>query len=524
MTNAQANNLKLKAPLIELSKATVEMPGGRVLFKDLSMSLGNEKVALIGRNGVGKSTLLEIVSGERTLSSGRAMTRSKPCLVRQVIELSFKNCEDIFRQLHQKLHFLPVSKQLMNDELAAAGISSSHKTCSHGEMRKLQLLLAKLASPSVLLLDEPTEDLDDHGVFWLRNWIANWQGCLLVASHDKRLLTEFNNFFIIAESGCRYFSGSFQALQDELEEERTAIEKRYTQNLSLLVAREKHITHIARRRRRKKQYGRARELKRATPRQRLNQKRDYAQVKHGRMAKVREARRLAIREWAKSTRRALHVCLPMTSCVPTLQAAGERDLISLTDVSAVVGDKCLFKKINLRLQRERLAIKGSNGTGKTTLLQIMLGERAPASGSVKIDHLHVGAIMQNGSNWMLEESLLSYLHTRCGVESSNTLAEILISHKFPLALGERPLKSLSPGERVRAALICLFQRAPALELLVLDEPNYSLDLVGQDALTEALRAWPGGIVVASHNTTFLESIGLDCCLRLGVNDLPIVSY
>jgi ATPase subunit of ABC transporter with duplicated ATPase domains len=77
------------------------------------------------------------------------------------------------------------------------------------------------------------------------------------------------------------------------------------------------------------------------------------------------------------------------------------------------------------------------------------------------------------------------------------------------------MRSLSPGERVRAALIGLFQRSPAVELLVLDEPTYSLDLVGQQAITRALRAWPGGLVVASHDRAFLQEIGVHDTIELG---------
>jgi ATPase subunit of ABC transporter with duplicated ATPase domains len=93
-------------------------------------------------------------------------------------------------------------------------------------------------------------------------------------------------------------------------------------------------------------------------------------------------------------------------------------------------------------------------------------------------------------------------------------ARALVAHRFPLALAERPLASLSPGERARAALVALFRRAPAVEVLVLDEPTFGLDLVGQRAMTEALAAWPGGLVVASHDRAFLSAIGFDRVLEL----------
>jgi ATPase subunit of ABC transporter with duplicated ATPase domains len=92
---------------------------------------------------------------------------------------------------------------------------------------------------------------------------------------------------------------------------------------------------------------------------------------------------------------------------------------------------------------------------------------------------------------------------------------VIVAHEFPLALAERSFRSLSPGERTRAALICLFQRSPAIELLVLDEPTFSLDLVGQRALTNALKAWSGGLVVASHDRSFLTAIEVGAVIELG---------
>lgn len=114
---------------------------------------------------------------------------------------------------------------------------------------------------------------------------------------------------------------------------------------------------------------------------------------------------------------------------------------------------------------------------------------------------------------MLDESLLSNLNALGA--SGEEAAKLLLNHRFPLALGQRPLCSLSAGERARAALISLFARSPAPELLILDEPTFSLDLVGQRALTRALRAWPGGLIVTSHDSDFLSELNLDRLIQLG---------
>jgi ATPase subunit of ABC transporter with duplicated ATPase domains len=461
--------------LIEVSDATISTPGGRQLFDGLSLRLSRERVALVGRNGVGKSTLLAVLAGLAEAQQGRVRTFAKS-------------------------HFVPQAL--------------SGRALSHGEQRRLALAEARASGAEILLLDEPTEDLDEAAVTWLRSWLKEWPGCLVAASHDRRLLADFRHFFVVSESGCRYVFGSLAELDTVLEREHDETQERYVRNLRRLAMQEAHTVHVARRKARKKRYGRCSELDRATSRARLNQKRDDAQVSHGRLAKVREARLDSLRQWSKLTRRALGVSLSITLPVPTLPDR-TKDVLVLSGVSARAEGRELFEALDVRLGRQRLAVIGPNGAGKTTLLEIMSGSRKPASGTVFRDLGKIGVIEQGGANWMLEDTLLTCLSTQGVISSREDLATLLAVHKFPLALAERPMRSLSPGERARAALICLFRRSPAVELLVLDEPTYSLDLVGQRAMTNALRAWPGGLVVASHDRAFLTEIGTDAFIELG---------
>lgn len=102
-----------------------------------------------------------------------------------------------------------------------------------------------------------------------------------------------------------------------------------------------------------------------------------------------------------------------------------------------------------------------------------------------------------------------------GLVDPDDVSKLIVEHGFPLALAERPLASLSTGERARAALICLFRASPALKVLALDEPTSGLDLVGQRAMIDALRAWTGGLVVATHDRSFLAAIGIGTVIELG---------
>jgi ATPase subunit of ABC transporter with duplicated ATPase domains len=468
--------------LIELSDVTIATPAGRLLFDGLRLRVGRERVALVGRNGVGKSSLLAVLAGEAEPQAGRVRARGRP-------------------------HLVPQAVGALPERIRALALS-------HGELRRLALLEASRSGADVLLLDEPTEDLDDEAVAWLRGWLRAWPSCLVVASHDHRLLDDFEHFLVVSESGCHAFSGTRAELEAEMAREHEETEQRYARNLHRLVEHEAHTLHVARRKARKKRRGRCSELDRATPRLRLNQKRDHAQVSHGRLAGIREQRLEAIREWSRSTRRALGVTLPLDLFVPALPGEPGADVIALSSVSARTADRCLFASLDLHVRRERVAIVGANGAGKTTLLALALGRRAPATGEARRDLARVGSIAQGASDWMLDDTLLACLHREEPSRSPADVAQLLVAHRFPLALGARPLRSLSPGERARAALICLFRRAPPVEVLVLDEPTYSLDLVGQRAMTEALRAWPGGLLVASHDRAFLAAIGVDVFVDL----------
>jgi ATPase subunit of ABC transporter with duplicated ATPase domains len=460
---------------IELRNVFVHTPTGRTLFDGLNLTIGDEHVAVVGRNGVGKSTLLALLAGLTRAASGQVKTRSKP-------------------------HYVPQA-----DELS--------QPLSRGELRQLALQEARASRAEILLLDEPTLHLDEPAVEQLRAWLDDYPGCVIVASHDRRLLADMRHFFVVSESGCHYFGGSLAELERHLESEHEALERCYVRSLTRLAEKEQHTAQVGRRRARKKRSGRCRELDRATPRIRLNQKRDQAQVYQGRLAKLREARLAALRDWTQASRRALNVSLPLELHVPELPPYTGQHVLVLRDVCASAGERCLFDFIELQLGRERIAVVGPNGAGKTTLLEIMLGQRRPDHGSVRADLSKIGWIEQGGKNWLLPESLRAHLLDR-GL-SSDAAAALLVAHKFPLALAERPLDSLSPGERARAALIALFARSPTVEVLILDEPTFSLDLVGLRALTQALRHWPGGLIVASHDRGFLDALGMDRTLHVG---------
>lgn len=490
---------------------------GRALFRDLHLSLGREQVAIVGRNGVGKSTLLGLLAGQLSPDEGHVDSAVTPYLVPQ--HPSRSEAQVLLEHWQQRaLEDTKLARRITRlvEGLGMAPLHSMTETqgLSGGELRKLHLLGAELAEPRLLLLDEPSEDLDDLGVEWLLRWLRTFEGGLLVASHDRRVLRAFEHFFVVAESGCRYVAGSLETLETTLEHEAAEHQRQYARNLNTLAQKERHHETVCRRRARKKNVGRLHELARCTPKSRLNGKRSYAQQSQAKAAKIREARIGAARGWAKATRRALAVDLPLELPVPSVGEGDGMAVIELHDVGIEVDGQALCSGLQAQLERERVAVVGPNGAGKTTLLHVMLGERAPDRGSAWCDRGRIGAIAQGATDWMSDDSLVQCLAQRRRDPSLDSIARTLMLHRFPLALAQRPLHSLSPGERVRAALICLFEPGSEIECLVLDEPTHSLDIVGARALTRALAAWPGGLVVASHDHALLDAIGIERTIAL----------
>lgn len=445
----------------------------RWIFRGLNLRLDQEKVALIGRNGVGKSTLLQTLAGLQRPTEGIVSCGGHVVFVGQELPLAER---------------------------------------SPGEQRRALLEDSMSSGQGMLLWDEPSSDLDESSVLWLSQAIDCWTGGAIVASHDSRVLSRFRHFFLVAEGGCRYMRGNLADLEKALEEHRRRQQECYLSKLSRLEKMEERTLHLARRRARKKRYGRISELDRCTPKALLNTKRSRAQESHGRIDGKREHQRERLREFTRNARRALRVDLPFALGLPNLGPSCGEWLVEAREVSITREGRDIVTDLNLSLARHRVALLGANGSGKTTLMETLLGRRLPTKGLVRCRKDRVGVVAQGGQNWMLDRSLLKLLFAGM---TEGEAAQKIVAQRFPLALADRPLASLSSGERVRAALIAIMSQATPPELLALDEPTDSLDILGQRALTETLKGWPGGLLVASHRPDFLEGIGIEQFVRLG---------
>jgi ATPase subunit of ABC transporter with duplicated ATPase domains len=449
------------------------------LIRGLSATFAHgERAAILGRNGVGKSTLLSVFAGETAPERGQVWCHGSRHLVAQ---------------------HLP---QLAHDY-----------ALSPGQARRFALQRARELAPDLLLLDEPSQDLDADGITWLSRWLNDWKGALLVISHDPMLLRLFADCLVVSESGCQHKTGDFKALIAEIEREQAQRERAYLSKLHQHRESQQHQERVCSRRERKKNLGRLHELRRRSPRARLNEKRSYAQESQGKRSVVQDTRLEVARGAVKSARRVLTVELAlevMLGALPEYDAPAIR--VSGIDVERQ--GRVLFEDLTLEIHRQRVAITGPNGAGKSTLVEILAGERKPRSGQVQCDARRIGYVAQGGKNWAHDDSVIDLLRQQSRFSSSDEIANVLRAHRFPLALAGRSLASLSAGERLRAALICLCHRVIPPDVLILDEPTQHLDFVGVSALRAALTSFQGGLVIVSHDAGLLEELRIEHQLSL----------
>jgi ATPase subunit of ABC transporter with duplicated ATPase domains len=503
--------------LISTSSLSIKTPDGRQIVDQLNMQLGCEKVAIIGRNGVGKSTLIKALT-EQEKACCVQRTDDYYCVYQSMDSNQFNPLSVAKDDVLQR--FSMFNEKLVFKEFGKIGLAPVlHKQAfSQGELRKLNLVFAKLNDSELLLLDEPTIDLDEQGKTWLLDWLCNWRGGLIVATHDQQLQAIFKDFFILAESGCHYVSGSYEDVYNALAQQQLDQQIKYLSNLNDLLEQEKRADKLKKRWQQKKNQGRLRELRRMTPKVRLNTKRSRAQENQGRVAGIRKDRIDTLTDMVKRARRQLQVSLPLTVFMPTFLEDKDEVFIELQDVTLAP----FFHHLCFSVGRQRLAVVGANGAGKTTLIELMLRQRQADAGRVIAKLERIGYIAQGASNWQLYMSLLEYLLRHSKQRPLSELMQIVVAHRFPLGLAERPMISLSPGERLRAALICLFSCGNgqtingenSIECLVLDEPTVSLDSLALGELRDILNLWQGGLVVVSHDQSFLCDIGISRQIQL----------
>ncbi len=522
------------------------------VLSDVSFSLTTgHKAALVGANGVGKSTLLKIIAGIEKPDSGVIELPSDACLgyLPQEIDISSNTTIEEYlkrvsglEELEEKMRALESSlvdpkklneySNLQNIYTRLDGYAFDHrmktilkgfgltnissktllKHLSGGYKTKIALAGILLKGVDILLLDEPTNNLDLPALIWLENFVLESKTTCLIVSHDRRFLDKVTSKVFEIDSYSKQIITYTGSYTDYLKEK----EKQLREQKKLYSLQQEEIDRLTETARQKKEWAKtgAKQDVRDHDKYSRGVRRDRA-AKSSNIAKTVEKRLEQMEKIEKPPER--------RPLVINLRAQKNENKSYIRLKGVIAGYEYGFKTEPINLEIEygsRIGILGINGSGKSTLLKTITGELEPLKGEIlRSPSVVFGNLMQEHENLPRDLSPFQFIKEKAQLYDEQIY---YLLRRFNFSLNEitKKNKELSPGGRAR--LLLAYFAAIGSNILVLDEPSNHLDLEALEALTETLKTYTGTVILVSHDRYFIEQAELTCLYVLEKGKLKFV--
>ena len=498
---------------VHITSVSVSYGADQVLRSLSAIVRPRDRVALVGRNGAGKTTLLRLVAGELAPDSGEvsigsglrvALHDQRPPLLAGVTLGGYvgagvadaRRLEQELRLLEQRMAETPHDERLLRDydraqraferaggyawrtrlESIARGLGfvpddldRPLESFSGGELTRASLVRALASDPDVLLLDEPTNHLDVDAIEWLEEHLDGLDASVMLVSHDRWFLESVATGVLSIDRGRgRYDRGSYshwRALEAE----------RFAAQAGAFERQQAELAH----------------LQRFVDRFRYGTKASQAQSKLKAMARIERIER-------PTEQRSLRFAFP-----PPVRSG--RIVLEATGLSVGVAGRRLIDGASFAIERgQRVALLGPNGSGKTTLIETLLGHRPALAGRVKLGHNVTVGYYSQQSLELPEDARAVEVITAATKLTGPQARDLLGLFLFTGEEAEKRVAVLSGGERRRLALAAVV--ASGANLLVLDEPTNHLDVESREAVEDALLAFPGSMLMVSHDRALIEAV------------------
>jgi ATPase subunit of ABC transporter with duplicated ATPase domains len=521
---------------ITLSHVSWSAPDGRSLLSDLDLSFGPERTGLVGRNGVGKTTLLKLISGELRAHSGTVAVHGSLGLLRQIVQADpaetiaslfgvdgalavLRRAEAGEATAEELAHADWTLEARMASALARVGLDARPDTplssLSGGQNTRARLAALVLAEPDFLLLDEPTNNLDRDGRRAVIDLLAGWRGGAIVVSHDRELLDIMDAIVELTSLGATRYGGNWSRYRESKALELAAVRRDLADAEKRVAEIDRKAQETAERKARKDGTAQRKRAKGDMPRILMNGLKNRSEETGGRNARVAESRRAEAREAAAAARERIEILQPFSVVLPPTHLPAGRTVLAID--AASVGyepERPILRDLSFAISGpERVAVVGPNGSGKTTLLALVTGQLQPWSGRVRV-MTDVALFDQRVSLLDRSASIRDNFRRINPGADENACRAALARFMFRADAALQIVSTLSGGQLLRAGLACVLggPRPPAL--LILDEPTNHLDIDSIEAVEAGLRAYDGALLIVSHDETFLEAIGISRRLDL----------
>lgn len=507
--------------MISVDNLAVEF-GGQALFSDVSFTINeNDKIALMGKNGAGKSTMMKIIAGEQKGTRGNVrypkdaviaylpqhLLTEDHCTVFEEASKAFKHIFDMkaemdrlnteletrtdydsddYMKIIQKVSDLGEKYYAIEEvnydaevEKALRGLGFKREDFtrltsefSGGFRMRIELAKILLQKPDLILLDEPTNHIDIESVIWLEDFLLNKANAVVVISHDRAFIDNITNRTIEVTMGRIYdYKANYSHYLQLREDRRTHQIKAYQEQQKFIAETQAFIERF------KGTYSKTNQV---NSREKMLEKLEIIEVDEI------DTSALKLR-------------------FPPAQRSGDYP-VTAKDLSKSYGEKVVFKDANMSISRgEKVAFVGRNGEGKSTMIKAIMGE-IEVEGKCQLGHnVKVGYFAQNQAS-LLDESLTIF-------QTVDEVAEGDIRTQIKNILGrfmfkgddiDKKVSVLSGGEKTRLAMVKLLLEP--VNLLILDEPTNHLDLKSKDVLKEALLDFDGTLILVSHDRDFLQGL------------------
>ena len=507
--------------MISVEGLTVEF-GGFTLFDDVSFVVNKkDRIALVGKNGAGKSTMLKIFAGLQSPTSGTVSVPKETTIgylpqqmqltdtrtVREEAELAFGHIREMEKEIerlnlelaertdyetesYQKLidkvthlseHFQMMGGNNYHAELERTLIGLGFKRTdfdrstsefSGGWRMRIELAKLLLRRPDVLLLDEPTNHLDIESIQWLENFIATRANAVILVSHDRAFIDNTTFRTIEIELGSIYDYKVKYSEYVELRKERREQQLRAFENQQKKLADTEAFI------------------------ERFRYKATKSVQVQSRIKQLEKVERIEVDEVDSAMLNLKFPPAPRSGSYPVI----------MEDVAKSYGDHLIFQNVTLTINRgDKVAFVGKNGEGKSTLVKCIM-DQIDYEGKLQLGHnVKIGYFAQNQAQ-LLDDNLTVFDTIDYVAEGDirTKIRDILGAFMFGGEASDKKVKVLSGGERSRLAMIRLLLEP--VNLLILDEPTNHLDMRSKDVLKDALREFDGTVIVVSHDREFLDGL------------------